>query len=278
MGNHYHLLVETPKANLAKGMRQLNGVYAQTFNRRHRRDGHLFQGRYGARLVQADEHLLAVVRYIVRNPLRAGICTRLDDWPWSSHAATIGKRPPGFLTSERLLSFLGESRSSARASYLALVESEEKPPRPQHPLLEGDDSFIALHLARVDPSPEHPRASRARPSRRRGSRSTSYWCAQRTLPRSQMPIANTATACVRSPRTSAAGSPPSIAASAARSESGGRNRRMTAAIPAFSSLALRPVPERRVAGTPGWNVEDLTPFLHRGATRGPAPTASATRS
>jgi len=121
MGNHYHLLVETPKANLAKGMRQLNGVYAQSFNRRHGRDGHLFQGRYGARLVQADEHLLGVVRYIVRNPLRAGICTRLDDWPWSSHAATIGKRPPGFLTSERLLSFLGESRSSARASYLALV-------------------------------------------------------------------------------------------------------------------------------------------------------------
>lgn len=62
MGNHYHLLVETPRANLAKGMRQLNGVYAQSFNRRHGRDGHLFQGRYGARLVQADEHLLAVDR------------------------------------------------------------------------------------------------------------------------------------------------------------------------------------------------------------------------
>lgn len=163
MGNHYHLLVETPKANLAKGMRQLNGVYAQSFNRRHGRDGHLFQGRYGARLVQADEHLLGAVRYIVRNPLRAGICTRLDEWPWSSHRATIGERPPGFLASERLLSFLGESRPSARASYLALVESEEKPPRPRHPLLDGDDSFIALHLARLDPSPEHPRAYLAPP-------------------------------------------------------------------------------------------------------------------
>ena len=139
-------------------MRQLNGVYAQSFNRRHGRDGHLFQGRYGARLVQADEHLLSAVRYIVRNPLRAGICTRLDEWPWSSHRATIGERPPGFLASERLLSFLGESRPSARASYLALVESEEKPPRPQHPLLDGDDSFIASHLARLDSSPEYPRA------------------------------------------------------------------------------------------------------------------------
>lgn len=82
---------------------------------------------------------------------------------WSSHRATIGERPPGFLASERLLSFLGESRPSARASYLALVESEEKPPRPRHPLLDGDDSFIALHLARLDPSPEHPRAYLAPP-------------------------------------------------------------------------------------------------------------------
>jgi REP element-mobilizing transposase RayT len=165
MSNHYHLLVETPKANLAKGMRQLNGVYAQSFNRRHGRNGHLFQGRYGARLLQADEHLLGVVRYIVRNPLRAGLCAGLDDWPWSSHAATIGERPPGFLASARLLSFLGETPPSARASYLALVESEEKPPTPRHPLLEGDDSFVAFHLARLDPSPEYPRAYLAPPRR-----------------------------------------------------------------------------------------------------------------
>src|SRR5438552_1576101 len=68
MTNHYHLLVQIPEANLARGMRQLNGVYAQGFNRRHGRVGHLFQGRYGARLVQADEHLRAAARYIVRNP------------------------------------------------------------------------------------------------------------------------------------------------------------------------------------------------------------------
>ena len=165
MSNHYHLLVETPRGNLAKGMCQLNGVYAQSFNRRHGRDGHLFQGRYGARLVQADEHLLAAVRYIVRNPLRADICTRLEEWPWSSHRATIGEKPPGFLATDRLLSFLGESRPSARTSYLALVESEQEPPPPQHPLLDGDDSFIALHLARLEPSPEHPHAYLAPPRR-----------------------------------------------------------------------------------------------------------------
>jgi REP element-mobilizing transposase RayT len=115
MSNHYHLLVQTPNANLAQALRQLNGVYAQAFNRRHGRDGHLFQGRYLARLVQADGHLLAVVRYIVRNPLRAGMCERLEEWRWSSHLATLGARPAGFLALDRLLSYLGESREEARA-------------------------------------------------------------------------------------------------------------------------------------------------------------------
>ena len=103
MTNHYHLLVQTPKANLARGMRQLNGVYAQSFNRRYRRDGHLFQGRYQARLVQADEE--------------------------------------------------------ARSRYCAIVEADEDPPGPAHPLLDGDDRFVALQLERLEPSPEHPRAS-----------------------------------------------------------------------------------------------------------------------
>jgi putative transposase len=120
MSNHYHLLAQTPNANLARGMRELNGVYAQAFNRRHARVGHLFQGRYGALLVQANEHLLSAVRYILRNPVRAGLCDRVEDWPWSSHAATAGTRPPGFLATDVLLAFLHESRPRARALYLAL--------------------------------------------------------------------------------------------------------------------------------------------------------------
>src|SRR3989304_3223061 len=91
MTNHYHLLVQTPEPNLARGMRQLNGAYAQWFNRRHRRVGHLFQGRYGARLVQADEHLLAALRYIVRNPVRAGLCRDPGGGGWSTHRAAAGK-------------------------------------------------------------------------------------------------------------------------------------------------------------------------------------------
>jgi REP element-mobilizing transposase RayT len=159
MSNHYHLLVQTPRANLARGMRQLNGVYAQSFNRRHGRDGHLFQGRYSAVLVQADGHLRSAVRYIVRNPLRAGMCEQLEEWRWSSHQATIATTPAGFLATDVLLSYFGESRRGARDHYRALVDANENSPRPRHPLVDGDEEFIARHLALLHPSPEHPRAA-----------------------------------------------------------------------------------------------------------------------
>ena len=81
MGNHYHLLVETPDANLSKGMRHLNGVYTQRFNRRHQRVGHVFQGRYKAILIQKESYLLEVARYIVLNPVRAGMVKHPESWP-----------------------------------------------------------------------------------------------------------------------------------------------------------------------------------------------------
>ena len=88
MMNHYHILIETPDSNLAKGMRQLNGVYTQRFNRKHRRVGHVFQGRYKAVLVQKEAYLLELVRYIVLNPVRAHMVKAAKDWPWSSYRAT----------------------------------------------------------------------------------------------------------------------------------------------------------------------------------------------
>lgn len=84
MSNHYHLLIEAPEANLAKGKRQLNGVYTQRSNRRHSRLGHVFQGRYQTILVERDSYLLELARYVVLNPLRAGRVKRLEDWRWSS--------------------------------------------------------------------------------------------------------------------------------------------------------------------------------------------------
>jgi putative transposase len=85
MPNHYHLLIHSPDGNLGRGMRHLNGVYAQRFNRRRKIDGRLFRGRYRAVLIDADQHLLEVLRYIHRNPLRAGLAEALGDYRWSSH-------------------------------------------------------------------------------------------------------------------------------------------------------------------------------------------------
>ena len=87
MSNHYHLLIETPDGNLSKGMRQLNGVYTQAHNRKHGRSGHVFQGRYKAIVVEKEAYLLELCRYIVLNPVRAGMVRSAKDWPWSSYRA-----------------------------------------------------------------------------------------------------------------------------------------------------------------------------------------------
>jgi len=108
MGNHFHLLVDTPSPDLDRGMQRLQGVYAQLFNRRYEREGHLFHRRYGANLLADDDLIRHVARYIVQNPVRAGICRTPGDWPWSSHRATLGHvRVPTFLAAERLVSLFG---------------------------------------------------------------------------------------------------------------------------------------------------------------------------
>jgi REP element-mobilizing transposase RayT len=94
MDNHYHLLIQTPDGNLSKGMRQINGVYTQASNRRHRRVGHLFQGRFKAILVDSDAYLLELSRYVVLNPVRAGVVKKPADWPWSSYRSSVGLEPP----------------------------------------------------------------------------------------------------------------------------------------------------------------------------------------
>ena len=104
MDNHYHLLVETPEANLSRGMGRLNMAYAQGFNRRHERAGHLFQGRYKAIVVEKDSHLLELCRYLVLNPVRAGLVDSPMAWPWSSYRATAStKGTPDWLTTRWVL-------------------------------------------------------------------------------------------------------------------------------------------------------------------------------
>lgn len=115
MDNHYHLMMETPEPNLVRGMRRLNGVYTQAFNRRYNKVGHVFQGRYKAIVVDKENYLLELSRYVVMNPVRAKVVGRPEDWTWSSYRATAGKiTPPQWLSAEKLLSFFGGQRANYR--------------------------------------------------------------------------------------------------------------------------------------------------------------------
>ena len=124
MINHYHLVIETPDGNLSKGMRQLNGVYTQAFNRRHRRVGRLFHGRFKGILVQKDSHYLEVCRHVVLNPVRAKAVRQPRQWAWSSYRATAGLAAlPGRLTVEELLSHFGRRRGPSQEKYREYVRA-----------------------------------------------------------------------------------------------------------------------------------------------------------
>ena len=122
MDNHYHLLIETPEGNLSLGMRQLNGVYTQRFNRRHGRVGHLFQGRFKAIVVDRDSYLLELCRYVVLNPMRAAMVKHIEHYPWSSYPATMGLAScPGWLDTGWLLGQFGKRRTVAQRHYADFV-------------------------------------------------------------------------------------------------------------------------------------------------------------
>jgi REP element-mobilizing transposase RayT len=173
MGNHYHLVLETPEPTLARGMRQLNGVYTQDFNRRHRKVGHLFQGRYTAIVVDKDAYLLELARYVVLNPVRAGMAKSPGQWPWSSYRATIGKTPvPAWLSIDFLLAPFGARKGEARARYVRFVaEGKDQPTIWQQlrgQIYLGDEAFVKNLHQRHRPDDrltEVPRAQRRAPAR-----------------------------------------------------------------------------------------------------------------
>jgi REP element-mobilizing transposase RayT len=157
MGNHYHLLLETPEGNLSVAMRQLNGVYTQRFNRRHERCGHVLQGRFGAQLVDGHAYLHEVCRYIVLNPVRAGLVSPPRDWPWSSFRATAGEAPvPGFLTVDWLLDLSGAPSHAAAgrdARSVAAVRDHGYAMREVADFLGRHYVTVSRALARVDGLP-----------------------------------------------------------------------------------------------------------------------------
>lgn len=155
MTNHYHIVIQTLSANLSQGMRQLNGVYTQNFNRRHRRTGHVFQGRYKAILVQKDAYLLELVRYVVLNPVRAGIVSSAQEWPWSSYAATVNQSPrPEWLHTQWILKQLHADKSQAIRSYRDFVQSGTGLPAIWESLKQqiylGDENFIRKMQNKID--------------------------------------------------------------------------------------------------------------------------------
>ena len=123
MTNHYHLIVETPDANLSKGMRHLNGVFTQASNRRHKRAGHLFQGRFKGILVDKDNYLLELSRYVVLNPVRADMVKQPMQWKWSSYGAMVGQVPVlSWLTVDTILVQFGKRRTNAQQRYKDFVK------------------------------------------------------------------------------------------------------------------------------------------------------------
>jgi len=122
MTNHYHLLIETIDPSLSQGMRQLNGRYTQSFNRSHSRVGHVFQGRYKSILVEKNSHLLELCRYIVLNPVAAGLVERPEQWQWSSYCATaFPGQSDGVVTPEWVLGQFSQYVEKARQQYRQFV-------------------------------------------------------------------------------------------------------------------------------------------------------------
>ncbi len=123
MTNHYHVLVETPRANLSAALHDLNTAYTNYFNRRHDRVGHLFQGRYRSIVVEKDPYLLELSRYIHLNPVRAGMVKRPEAYRWSSYPSYLSSGScPGWLRREDILGQMDKSLGKGRRKYREFVE------------------------------------------------------------------------------------------------------------------------------------------------------------
>jgi REP element-mobilizing transposase RayT len=155
MDNHYHLLLETHEANLSQGMRRLNGNYGQSYNFRHGRVGHLLQGRYKSILVERESHLMELCRYVVLNPIRASMVTRVEKWPWSSYQATVGNvKSPDWLAANSLLANFSQRKGTAQNAYAKFVEEGLGRPSPWEKLRGqiylGSEKFMEMMQKRVN--------------------------------------------------------------------------------------------------------------------------------
>jgi len=156
MDNHFHLLAQTPQPNLSRGMQQLKSRYAQAFNQRHGREGPLFAGRFKARLIQKDAHLLEVFRYIALNPVRAGLCTEPSAWAWSAHAAIAGcDEQARFLDVQEARKWFATPHDVDGAlAYCEFVGSYKQLPADADGVAIGDAEFLRSVLPSTSPGAE----------------------------------------------------------------------------------------------------------------------------
>lgn len=157
LDNHYHAVVTTTAPNISKAIQQLNGEYAEWWNERHGHVGHVFQGRFSAPIVQDDTYLLTVCRYVVLNPVRAGLVEEPGLWRWSSYRATANLAVvPAYLSPQTLWRYMGGGDDAPRRyrEFVGAGAPEEKLPRD---LILGDDQFQQQFAAwRERASPEVP--------------------------------------------------------------------------------------------------------------------------
>ena len=127
MPNHFHLVLRTRRPNLSLAMRHLNGRYAQWWNKRHAHIGHVFQGRFKAQVVETSVYLVRLCRYVLLNPVRAGLCSHPRDWPWSSYRNLVSGHSSAHVDVESLLRHVGEDIASVRERLIAYVNPEADP-------------------------------------------------------------------------------------------------------------------------------------------------------
>lgn len=158
MSNHYHLVIRTIEPNLSSAMQYLNSIYAREWNRRHARVGHLFQGRFKAQLIQDDKYFLDVCRYVVLNPVRAGLINNPGEWDWSSYAATAGlTSPPWWLVTRRIVGARSETEYRAYRIFVAAGVSNgtfTEAIRRDIPII-GTDTFVASYRSAIEQA-AHP--------------------------------------------------------------------------------------------------------------------------
>ena len=156
MSNHYHLLIETQQPTLSKGMKFINGLYTQQFNRKHHRVGHVFQGRFKGILIESEPYLLEVARYIVLNPVRARMVRSAKDWPWSSYRATAGlSEAHPCLVTDWVLSNFAKNKKRAYEIYRQFVKEGKGQSSPWESLKNqiylGSDQFVKDVQCKMDP-------------------------------------------------------------------------------------------------------------------------------